>query len=211
MDEFWSRYAAAELVDFSSYGLEDLSPEEEKCLRDYKMNSDPDTGQDEICWSMNHGLRLGLFPDELGKAERKLCEGLDQIFARAPKLTRACTVIRGDARAAFVDRAKLGARFRSTSFWSTAVDPSHSESFFVKGEALLKLSLPAGLPVYNLETREGGLNNEAELLLPRGILWTVRSWRLIPVTELSPYLTSKLPKGAVEFDLEAILPVRSAN
>ena len=211
MNDFWSRYAAAEPVDFSSYRLAALSREENKCLRDYKANFDQDTGQDEICWSMNRGLRLGLFPDEFGTNERALCEGLDKIFTKAPQLTHSCTVVRGDAKAAFVDCYRCGTRFRSASFWSTAVDPIRSESFFVNGGALLKLYLPAGLPVYNIETRGGGVNNEAELLLPRGVLWTVRSWRLIPVVELPPYPASKLTEGAVGFELEASLPVRPAT
>ena len=156
--------------------LADLTLVEEEALSSYKSASENDDGQSR-CFELNRMLEHGLFPEDLGSLA-ELAGTLDGIFGRCPTLVEPITVYRAIGLRLHYPLHRQNAQFRNLSYWSTSAIRKVAISF-LKAEmedasgALLKLQLPAGLPAYDMETLLGAGGHEAEILLPRGIMWTV--------------------------------------
>lgn len=159
--------------------LPDLSQEERAALRSYKSAEDTETLQSK-CFDLNRELRNGVRDDELEEELGGVVAALDSVFARCPKLREDTTVFRGVGERMYFPLFPVGQRFRTMEFWSTTLDESATEPF-LKHErepgygVVFEISLPTGFPAYNMETLEGFGGHEAELLLPRRVLWKVIS------------------------------------
>lgn len=149
--------------------LDDLTSEELAAIRAYKADEEKD-GQ-SLCSSLNQALRNGLRADELQPTLVPILRGLDSVFRRVPRTTSSLTVYRGTGTIAGMSLHE--GDFRTLQFFSTADNEEPTGRFLRDGGALLILTLPVGTPVYNMEALPefGGL--ERELLLPRGIRWSV--------------------------------------
>ncbi|WP_127846972.1 hypothetical protein [Caulobacter sp. FWC26] len=123
-----------------------------------------------------------------------MAEALDAVFDRCPKLSAELTVWRGVGHRPFLEEVKPGYQFRSLEFWSTSPVRARAGTFIRETGALMQLDLPAGFPVYNMETLEGAGGGEKEFLLPRGVMWELVSAPLIPPGELPGLLRAKAPK-----------------
>lgn len=185
--------------------LTDLSDDEKKALELYKTASD-NAERESGCFVLNRKLEYGLFPDELGLLG-DTARALDAVFSRCPKLKEPQTVYRAIGLRSHYPVSVPGSRFRNLSFWSTSTDYQTARDFLdadgVPGlGALLHLHLPPGLPVYNVELIEGVGGHEQELLLPRGILWTVGDGSLLDLSVLLPHVAAKF-FNVCEVHLEA--------
>jgi len=181
------------MTDFDAHCLSDLSPDEEQALKAYKAASWPSgSGTSSPCFDMNRELRNGLQPREIDPQLRGIVDALDRMFVRCPRLSREVVVHRAIGTRLHLPVHEVGKRFRSLEFWSTATSDARVDSFLTpisnknNRGAILDLTLPAGVPAYNMETFPDFGGHEAELLLPRGILWTVDHFVMIPHDELSP-------------------------
>jgi hypothetical protein len=182
-----------QMTDFDDHCLSDLSPDEEQALKAYKAASWPSgVGTSSPCFDMNRELRSGLQPREIDPQLRGIVDALDRMFVRCPRLSREVVVHRAIGTRLHLPVHEVGKRFRSLEFWSTATSDARVDSFLTpisnknNRGAILDLTLPAGVPAYNMETLPDFGGHEAELLLPRGILWTVDRFVMIPHDELSP-------------------------
>jgi hypothetical protein len=188
--------------------LPDLSPDEGEALRAYKKAFDDTNGNGRSpCFDLNRDLRNGLWVDELEPALRKIAEGLDSVFSRCPRLAHPITVYRAVGTRAHLPLNESGRRFRSLEYWSTAHSEVAIEGFLTPAGspaygAILQLQLPAGCPAYNMESLPGFGGHEAELLLPRGMLWTVESAALVPEAQISLPVRAKF-KNVVRAALTA--------
>jgi hypothetical protein len=117
---------------------------------------------------------------------------LDAVLGRCPVLPQPLRVYRGIGIRAFIERSEPGHRFRVAGFWSTSHEEGTVRRFVERGGALLELELPAGMPVYNMETLEGAGGGENELLLPRGLLWEIVSFDEMKKEETPPALRRKM-------------------
>ena len=156
----------------------DLTPEEVRALHNYKAAAEAPCGRSH-CFDLNSDLDRGLWPDELTRDLKETVTHLDAVLARSPPLPCATTVFRGDGhRLRFRDIGIVGTTFRNLGFWSTATNRRSAHSFLRPASqngfgVVFELHLPVGLQVYDMESLEGAGGAETELLLPRGVLWTV--------------------------------------
>ena len=174
--------------------LSDLSDAEVAALHDYKAAHDAN-GRSK-CFDMNRDLRNGLRVDELPAETRPTAEALDSIFARAPQLTEEITLFRAVGTRAHLPLHDIGRDFRNLEFWSASRSEGALESFLnpvtTGGHgAILELQLPEGFPVYDMETLEGFGGFERELLLPRGVRWTVMDFALVPEGDQPPLVRGR--------------------
>jgi hypothetical protein len=167
--------------------LRDLNRSELHALRSYKSASDAEHGS--ACFDLNRDLRNGLKRDELPSSLDEIADGLDSVLARCPRLTEEVCVYRAIGWAWHLPLYDFGKCFRSFEYWSSCVSRDGIEAFLkapskcARG-AVLTLHLPIGFPAYNMETLEGFGGHEAELLLPRAVLWKVRSARILKPEEV---------------------------
>lgn len=167
----------------SNFRLHDLSCEELSALKAYKTAE----GSSSLspCFDLNRFLEAGHWSDELPTDLAKVAHALDQVFNRCPRLTAPLTIWRGDGhRLRFRDIMSVGTHFRTFGFWSTSLYRSGGERFLKPAwkngaGVLFRIDLPAGFPVYNMETLEGAGGSEGELLLPRGVMWEVIDTRIL--------------------------------
>ena len=68
--------------------------------------------------------------------------------------------------------------------------------------AMLELRLPPGVAIYNMETLAGPGGGERELLLPRGILWTVNKFQAFDMKSLVPHVAKSF-RNIMEVTLTA--------
>lgn len=174
---------------FKNLCLSDLTKPELDALRSYKAADETADGQSK-CFDLNRGLRNGLQLDELSEDLRKTAEALDSVFKRCPRLEGPATVFRGVGERRYFPIHEIGTRFRSFQYWSTTAEEDKTESFMKPSErpgygAVFELNLPKGFPAYNMETLDGFGGHEAELLLPRNVMWRVDSCQ---EKEISLYL-----------------------
>lgn len=194
-------------MDLTHYRLDDLDDSEVAALQSYKTASDNDQGHSN-CFDLNRQLEHGLHLSDMGQLGN-LVLTLDGIFDRCPRLQEPLTVFRGTAFRQHMPVLEPKARFRNLSFWSTTL--IHDTTFnFLKTPfdnsfgAILTLKLPAGLPCYNMETLIGTGGHEAEILLPRGVLWTVAATSLFTPGALPMHVTNRFANIA-DVTLEAKL------
>lgn len=171
----------------STLCLSNLTCFEDKALRAYKAASNDNAGKSK-CFDLNRDLRNGIRVDELPTAQREMAECLDNIFRRCPRLEKPITVYRGLGTRMHLPLNESGRCFRSMEFWSTACTKEVAVRFITPVctpayGALLQLELPRGCPAYNIESLHSFGGNEAELLLPRGMLWKVEKCSLIEKTD----------------------------
>jgi len=196
---------------FAYLRIDDLTPEEERTLRDYKAAT-PGADGTFACFTMNRLLEHGLFPDEMGTRGTEVVV-LDQIFARCTPIVKPITVFRAIGARSNLPLNKAGARFRNRGFWSTSHSASAADNFLKsesqKGHgAFLTLELPVGLPAFNMasmEAQDG--DHEGELLLPRGVLWTIKTPQTQTTRSMLPGV-SKYFESVVDVTLEASPNVR---
>ena len=174
--------------------LSDLSSSEVEALRLYKLASENVDGHSG-CFDLNRKLEYGQFPEEMGALGTSV-SSLDSVFTRCPVLTNPQTVYRAIGLRSHYPLTLPGERFRNLSFWSTAVNQATAIDFLKADSdqapgALLRLDLPIGLSAYNMETLSSAGGEENEILLPRGILWTVKAWCPFDKSKLLPHVAKK--------------------
>jgi hypothetical protein len=179
------------MEQFNNLYLPNLTVGEERALKDYKAASNTTSGH-SACFDLNRDLRCALRIDEIHPSLRAIADNLDSVFTRCPRLTEDATVYRAIGIRAHLPLTEIGKRFRSLEYWSA----SHSEAAIQRHGAVLELSLPVDFPAYNMETLEGAGGSEAELLLPRGVLWEVESFSPIPSDQLSPFVRAQFENVA---------------
>jgi len=177
---------------FDGLFLEDLTEAEETALRSYKAAKKGSEGQ-SLCFDLNKDLRNGLRPNELSCEMRDMLNALDSVFQRCPKLDSGATVFRGIGNRNPLPLHEVGCRFRSFQYWSTSTNETVADNFLIPSTtqgygAVLKIKLPVEFPAYNMETLDGSDQYEAELLLPRSILWRVENFE---IRNVSSYLAEK--------------------
>ncbi len=151
-------------------------------LSNYKTARNNSSGQ-SYCFDLNALLEQAHWPDELQPAMHQTVLDLDSAFAKTPGLTKTTTVYRGDGhRHRFRGIETVDGSFRNLGYWSTSRSRERAIGFLNPAAKmgygmLLELHLPIGLPAIDLETLEGAGGSEAEYLLPRGVLWTVKELR----------------------------------
>lgn len=175
--------------------LADLTADEECALRAYKAAREITSGVSS-CFDLNRDLRNGLWVKELDSSLSNIALSLDGIFARCPRLQEETTVYRGVGTRAHMPLHEKGKRFRNLEYWSTACSKEAAKKFLQPVSqpghgAILVLHLPVGFPAYDMETLPGFGGDEAELLLPRGVLWRIETTSLIPGNKLTTYLREK--------------------
>lgn len=158
-----------------------LSCDEKKALRDYKNaghgpNNSP-------CFALNKKLNNSIKVCELPTDLRKVCENLDSSFQNHERLDKEKTVYRGVGFRCNIPYS-AGESFRNLSFWSCSYKKNVAERFIKvenplpKFGALIELNLPAGFPIIDIDTVFDTQDGEAEVLLPRNILWKVEEFNL---------------------------------
>ncbi|MBY0303629.1 MAG: ADP-ribosyltransferase [Sphingomonas sp.] len=193
------------MSEFDNLKLDDLNEHEMSALRAYKAASD--SNNQSACFDLNRELRNGLSINDLSAELRSVAEGLDSVFARCPRLERPVTVYRAVGWCWHLPLHERDKRFRSLEYWSTSATQTSFEAFLkapFKGArgAVLTLHLPVGFPAYNMETLEGFGGHEAELLLPRATLWTVRAADLLAKEEIPLFVREDF-ETVVRAELEA--------
>ena len=186
--------------------LPDLTADERHVLSAYKSAADDPDGLSH-CFSLNRRLEYGLFPDEIGMLGASVT-ALDGVFDRCPRLAQPCTVWRAIGARLHYPLHLPGDRFRNMAFWSTSTHRETAIGFLKAAHdgaagALLELRLPAGLPVYGMETIEGAGGHEMEWLLPRGVLWEVGAGRPFDKSSLQPPHVGEQFSNVVEVVLTA--------
>lgn len=165
-------------MDLSDLQPSDLIPEERSAMSRYKA-AEGEPGGLSPCFDLNRLLEQGLFPDEMWELGDSL-RALDSVLGRTPKLADGITAYRAVGTRLHYPFSEPGKQFRNLAFWSTSTE-RHAAMTFLKAPAsgshgaLLTLTLPVGLPVPNMSR---GSDHEREILLPRGILWTVGDCKL---------------------------------
>lgn len=173
--------------------LHDLTPVELCALQAYKANR-PTGSSHNVADDLNAHLRRGLFVHEILDADIKaVATGLDSVFARCPTLTEDRTLYRGIGFRQHIPLHVPGCRFRSLEYWSTTTVEASIESFLkpvgtVGHGAVLTLQVPAGTRAYDMETLPSAGGGESELLLPRGMVWEVGSFKLTKGDDIVPFL-----------------------
>lgn len=174
----------------------DLTQDEASAISRYK-SADSEPGNPSHCYDLNRQLEHGLFPDEMGELGCSV-SALDAVFSRTPKLKKEMIVYRGMGTRRNYPFSETGKRFRNLAFWSTSTHRHVAESFLkapAPGShgALLILTLPISLPVLGIGNSS---DHEREILLPRGICWTVTSCKLIACKDLPRMVACKFANVA---------------
>ncbi|MDR3471591.1 MAG: ADP-ribosyltransferase [Devosia sp.] len=195
------------VTQLANLKLDDLSDDERRALRAYKAASSDEPGGSSPCFELNRELRSGLWKDETGADLRWVADALDQVFERCPRLENGLIVHRAIGSRQHLPLLEVNKLFRSLEYWSTALSDDRMESFLnpISNDAygaILDLHLPAGTPAYNMETLEGFGGHEAELLLPRGMLWTVVDFKMDPMDKLSSLVRDRF-KNIARVELRA--------
>jgi hypothetical protein len=194
------------MINFSKFKLDDLDQQELCALRSYKAASSTENGRD--IYELNRDLRNGLFVNELPEDLRSIADGLDRVFDRCPKLDQAVTVYRGVGWVGNIPFSDIGKKFRSLEYWSTTTIKDNCEKFLISPTnksptgAIMKLQIPIGFPVYNMETLFDFGGHEMEILLPRATVWEVKEADLYPEDEVPKFVRGKFDK-VIRATLEA--------
>lgn len=158
-----------------------LNSEETNALMEYKSAGDGSNDKSP-CFALNRKLNNGLTIEDLPDPLKCAALHLESAFKKYPKLSTPQTVYRGigySLNFPFFDNNGSGEQFRNLSYWSTTTDKSVALKFIKKEPskpalgALLKLNLPIGLGVIDMQEINNSDDYEKEILLPRNILWKV--------------------------------------
>jgi hypothetical protein len=187
----------------------DISSQEVDALKKYVSAEDTSPGGDSYCFGLNAYLRRGLKPSELPLNLQDHARFLDGLLARE-KLSKEYTVHRGIGSLGELAGAyEPGDQFRSLGYWSTSTEESATESFITGGGpvcAVITMTLNAGFPGMDLglvDALKSFGSHEAEVLLPRGILWSIVSYAPKRGDDVPKILRSKY-KTIVHFKLEPV-------
>lgn len=197
--------------------LDDVTPAELSALLAYKSAGDDPDGNSH-CFVLNRQLEHSLTLGDMGSLG-KTVRILDGVFERCPRLTSPMTVYRAIGLRSHYPLAEQNARFRNRSFWSASGNRDVAINFLKAefdgaGGALLELSLPAGLPAYDMETLPGAGGHELEILLPRSVLWKVGPYALFDKNKyLLPHVAKKFTNvvEVILFADQNYLPIKQSH